>query len=266
MKKIKYNVKKRTNKSLDLFNSVPGKQHYSGSFYGLDSQLTGNGINITVVDTGTPKHPDITNIRDAIDASGKASGHNDKHGHSTMVAGIIGSNNSKQIVGVSPGATLSFAKVMNGIGDCTFESLITAMLWAIVKKTDIILISLGSRNNYSVLHDAVKKAYDCGIVVIAANENTKEVNYPANYPECLSVSLGKRKFRKKNTISITLPNDPIYTTYLNGIYTKISGSSVAAAVTAGLAALLVEKCKKEKRAIAPDHIYKQLSSLRQGPG
>lgn len=260
MKKPQYKVIQK--KSFNSLISVPNKLHYSGSLYGLDPKLTGKGINITIIDTGSPDHKDIVNAGNAVDVSEKPKDHKDRHGHATMVAGIIGCKNNKQIVGAAPDAKLSFAKVINQTGECAFSSLVAAILWSIVKKTDIILMSLGSKNDYSVLHDAVKKAHSHGILIIAANENKKEPSYPAYYPECLSVSLGKRKFRKKNTMSLSLPNDPIYTTYLNGKYATATGPSMAAAMTAALAALMMENCAKNKKIALPDEIYKQLSSLK----
>ena len=262
MKKTKYTVIQKTSKTFDSLNSIPGKFHYSGSFYGLNSTFTGKGVNISVIDTGEPDHADIAKIGDAVDVSEKAKDHKDRQGHATMVAGVIVSKNNKKIIGIAPNVKLSFAKVINKAGECSFNSLVAAILWSIVKKTDIILMSLGSKNDYSVLHDAVKKAYSQGIVIIAANENVKEPSYPANYPECLSVCLGKRKFRKKNTMSLSLPENPIYTTYLNNKYIHTTGSSMAAAVTAGLAALLIEKSAKSMRKSPPDEIYRQLSSLK----
>ena len=86
-------------------------------------------------------------------------------------------------------------KVVNANGDCSFNAIVAGVLWAIIKQVDIILISLGSQTDYLILHDAIKKAYEQNICIIAASGNKNTIEYPASYPEVLSVSrnMGENK-------------------------------------------------------------------------
>jgi len=260
---------KRTDKQ--IFSSVSKPKVYSGSDYGFAKNLTGEGIKISVIDSGTPSHVDISNIYKYTDVSDKPNRHKDHHGHATMVGGIIGANNPKTVVGVAPDSDLMFAKVVNGSGECSYNSLVAAMLWSIVQKSDVILISLGSQTDFSLFHDAIRKAHGHGICIVAAAGDTYgKVDYPAKYPEVLSVGRASRSKKSSSEIKnferpqLILPSLTSPTTYLNNRYTRSSGSSLLAAYVAGLAALAVQDYRNKGKDVSPAGIYKRLSALSRG--
>ena len=255
---------KRVNKQ--IYDNIPKPCAYLPENFGLNHTLTGKGIKIGIVDSGLPDHPDIGNIIESVDVSETTRDKADHHGHSTMVSGIISANNPKAITGIAPDAELLFAKVINQNGEGSFNSLIAGILWCVVKQVDIILLSLGSSTDYPVLHDAIKKAYDQNICVIAASGNGNQSDFPARYPEVLSVE--KRKNPSKNGkfatfgatgLEMVLPDRDLYTTYLHGRYTKASGTSLIAAMGAGLAALVLERDSTLRT--TPNHVYFSLSCL-----
>ena len=255
---------KRANKQ--ILDSISKPSIYLPADFGLNHSLTGKGVKIGMIDSGLPDHPDIKNISDSVDVSETSRDKTDHHGHATMVSGIIGANNPKSITGIAPNAELLFAKVINQNGDGSFNSLIAGILWCVVKQVDIILLSLGSSTDYPVLHDAIKKAYDQNICIIAAAGNGEQSDYPAKYPEVLSVS--KRRNIPKNgkfstfgttSLEMVLPDKEMYTTYLHGRYTKASGTSLIAAMAAGLASLILERDSSLRT--TPNHVYFSLSCL-----
>lgn len=223
---------------------------YNAEKYGIKDQ-TGKNVKISILDTGCPSHKDILINSEAVSFCENTSTVQDKIGHSTIVSGIIGANNKKSIVGVSPHATILFGKVFNDRGECNFNSIVAGVLWSIVKDVDIIVMAFGTKYDYGILKDAIKKAVERGICVFAASGNMEmnEVDYPANYENVFSSGYLFREKNKnrsiKEKVKFYLPNKPLMTTYLENKYIESGGSSIATSYFAGISALFIEKFKKE---------------------
>jgi subtilisin family serine protease len=245
-----------------IVDKIPSTIIYSPSVYGIDNQCTGKGVKIAILDSGYTNHKDIKFEGDKIGFCDDNLILNDKNGHSTMMAGIIKSNNKKSIIGLAPQSKLLFAKIVTHKGECNFNSLVAGVLWAIVKEVDIIVIAMGSQYDYRVLHDAIKKAREYGICIFAAAGDEDEIDFPARHKEVFSAGFLTRSKKKneqmKKNIDFCLPNKGLYTTYLDNKYVKVSGSSVSTAFFAGLGAVLVEQYKKENKKNIPKLVYSQL--------
>ena len=171
------------------------------------------------------------------------------------MSGIITANNKNTIVGFSYRSKLYFAKVIDDNGECNFNSVVAAILWAIVKDVDVIMMAFGTEYDYEILHDAIKKAYDNNICIVAAAGNeVNKVNFPAQYKEVFSVGATKNKEK----IDFILPNKNYFTTYLDNSYVKVSGSSISTSVITSLTSLLIEECKKE---VPPKRIFYELNKI-----
>lgn len=229
-------------------------------------EYTGKGVRISIIDSGCPQHKDINICGEQISFCDDNSNVDDKYGHSTMISGIIFANNKKSIIGIAPNSQVLFAKVANDAGECSFNSVVAAILWSIVKKVDIIVIALGTQYDYHVLHDAIKKARNNNICIFAASGNETEendINFPARYDEVFSTGfLTKGKEKNEKIIKKTdlyAPNKGMYTTYVNNKYVIAYGSSVSTAYFAGHAALLIEKYRKTiPRNEIPTLVYSKL--------
>jgi len=243
---------------------------YSPSAYGIDNMCTGNKVKIVILDSGCPRHKDIKIMGDKISFCEENLGTYDNNGHSTMLAGIINSRSKKSIIGLAPHAEMQYGRVINNDGVCGFNALVAGVLWSIVKGADIIVIALGTQYDYIVLKDAVKKARDRGICVFAAagdkNIDTDwNLDFPARYENVISAGfLTRSKVRNdilRKKVDFNIPNRGLYTTFLNNKYIKVTGSSVSTAFYAGLAAVLIEQYKKEKKLDIPTKVYSKLSSI-----
>ena len=241
-----FNVEKKIITKSNIFNKIK-PVNYSIKEGGIE---TGKDVKICVIDSGCPVHKDIKlNNTEKISFCDENSCANDKYGHSTMVSGIIKANNKNSIIGVAYNSRLLYAKVVNDVGECSFNSIVAAVLWAIVKKVDIIMIALGTQYDYNILHDSIKKARRNNICIISAAEiigDSEEITFPAKYNQVFSVGSLKRG-KNKDIIEKTnnyIPNKGLYTTYLNNKYIKITGTSIATAYYTGLTAKLIEKYKK----------------------
>lgn len=236
--------------------------------YYVSNGYTGKGVKIAIIDSGCPKHNDIPVEGEKISFCDDNLSVWDKCGHSTMVSGIIVSNNKNSIMGIAPDANLMYGKVINDTGQCSYNSMVAAVLWAVVKQVDIIVMALGSQYDYSVLHDAIIKAKKADICIFAAaGEDIKneygEVYFPARYPEVFSTGfLTRGKIKNiaiKERVDFYAPNKGLITTYLDNQYVKAYGSSVATAYFAGLSAVLIEKYRKTiPKYEIPSLIYSKL--------
>ncbi|MCI0673911.1 MAG: S8 family serine peptidase, partial [Myxococcaceae bacterium] len=128
-------------------------------------------------------------------------------GHGTHVAGVIaaqlgsggvvrdGTLPSGGMVGVAPGVTLLVARVLDVEGNGSTSDVIAAVEWCQAQGAHVASLSLGApeRNNAEEL--AFARAWEAGMVTVAAtgNEGTDDPNaqppilYPAGYDTVLAV-------------------------------------------------------------------------------
>lgn len=224
---------------------------------------TGVGITVAVIDTGIDKdHPDLAanivggknyvSIRGTVDASAW----DDDNGHGTHCAGIIAAlDNTIGVVGVAPNAHLYAVKVLNKRGTGYMSDVIAGIEWAASVDVDtssntdyVDVISMSLSGPYSSnLADAVAAAIDAGIVVVAAagNAGTAPVAYPALCTGVIGVGATDSSdelvyFSNYGTgLDIVAPGVSIYSTYKNGGYTTMSGTSMACPHVAGTVALVL---------------------------
>ncbi len=220
---------------------------------------TGKGVKIAIIDSGiNAKHPDLK-VAGGISKVENSRHDTDSNGHGTHVAGVIGAlNNSIGTVGVAPDAKLYSVKVLSANGVGTLEGVVAGIQWAIDQKVDIINMSLTTINDDKVLRDITKKAYDAGIVVVAASGNERrtgvfnDVLFPARFPSVIAVG----SVSKLNQLSyfsnygasqeLVAPGEDILSSFVDAKtttqedYAVSEGTSVAAPFAAGTFAQYME--------------------------
>lgn len=213
---------------------------------------TGKGVKIAIVDSGiNAKHPDLK-VAGGVSKIDQSSAYTDNNGHGTHVAGVIGAqNNNIGTVGVAPDASLYSVKVLSANGIGTLEGVVAGIQWAIDQKVDIINMSLTINNDKQSLRDITKKAYDAGIVIVAASGNEREkglykdVLFPARYPSVIAVGA----VSESNKLSyfsnfgasqeLVAPGENILSSFANSKtttqedYATSEGTSVASPFVAG---------------------------------
>lgn len=242
-------------------------------------ETKGKGITVAVLDTGCDrKHPDlheqIVGGRNFTDDDGSNPDlFLDYNGHGTHVAGTIAAReNNEGVVGVAPEASLLIVKVLNKNGSGQYDWIINGIHYAIEQKVDIISMSLGGPNDLPELHQAIKKAIANNILVVCAagnegdgDDSTDEFAYPGCYNEVISVGAINLERRSSdftnshNEIDLVAPGEKIISTYLNGKYATLSGTSMAAPHVSGALALIKDLVTNSfGRQLSEPELYAQL--------
>jgi subtilisin family serine protease len=222
--------------------------------------VTGKGVKIAILDTGIDtNHPDLHVSGGACMLSYCPNAYNDDNGHGTHVAGIIAAkNNHIGVLGVAPEASIYAVKVLDRFGEGTISTVLAGIEWAIQNHMDIINLSFAASEGSPVLKEAIDKAYQKGILVVAAagnNGNEKgtgdTVEYPAKYDSAIAVAaINNQNVRVAYSatgpaVEVAAPGENIYSTVpvacdLDGNpdgYTWMAGTSMAAPFVSGILAL-----------------------------
>ncbi|MDD1783166.1 S8 family peptidase [Enterovibrio sp. ZSDZ35] len=215
----------------------------------------GDGVKVAVLDTGVdPDHPDlISAIEDTVDFTGD--GIEDASGHGTHCAGIVGARlNGVGFVGVAPKSTLMIAKVLANNGRGSNAWVANGVYWAVESGADVISMSLGGPQSSQALFKAIQYALFHGVYVICAagNEgalNSNSIGYPGRYGGVITVASHDQNGNPSGfssqggEVDVMAPGSEIWSTYKEGGYASLSGTSMATPFVSGLAALIASKHK-----------------------
>ena len=213
---------------------------------------------IAIIDTGIDLlHPDIQNkiYSSGWDFVNNDNDATDDHGHGTHVAGIVAAdtNNSEGIAGVAWNCKLLPLKVFDKNGWGYDFWVIAAIIYAVDNGADVLNLSLGGEETSEGERDAVRYAYEHGVVIAAAAGNTGgPVLYPAAYDEyCLAVAATDYDDARTSwsnfgpQVDVAAPGDRVVSLVPTWYFGPDSfpygfggGTSASTAHVAGLAALL----------------------------
>ncbi len=234
-------------------------------------------IIVAVIDTGIdPNHPDLKNNlwRDlktrfyGWDFVANKPNPQDDHGHGTHVAGILGANlNLKAgVSGVAHKVSIMAVKYYSekNTGTQNLENSIKALNWAIDHGAKIINYSGGGPEFSGSEFQAIKRAREKNILIVAAAGNERHNSdlvenyyYPCSYRLDNIICVSATNIRNemlpssnwgKNHVDFAAPGEGILSTVPNGKYAYMSGTSQATAFVSGLASLMLAKDRTLKPA------------------
>jgi subtilisin family serine protease len=240
---------------------------------GIGGSVT--NVDLAVLDTGIDlDHPDL-NVYRATDCTksvlfayctGSSTNLDDQHGHGTHVAGIAAAlDNDFGAVGVSPGARLWSVKVLDNNGSGYLSWIIAGIdiVTQYASEIEVANVSLGAEFQSASLDQAISNSVDAGVVyAVAAGNSSKDASSfsPASHPDVITTSAmadfdgqaggaGTATCRADQDdtladfsnygplVEIAAPGVCIYSTWKDGGYHTISGTSMASPHVAGAAAL-----------------------------
>ncbi|UCG54457.1 MAG: S8 family peptidase [Dehalococcoidia bacterium] len=220
----------------------------------VHSQNKGQGVKVAILDTGIDlDHPDLWVAGNVSFVEGTVNG-DDDNGHGTMVAGIVAAlDNGIGVVGIAPEVELYAVKVLDSEGVGTSCAIRKGIEWAIDNDMQVMNMSFGCISKLpQEVRVALKKAYQAGIVLVAAagNEGTasdEEDNIwaPARYRQVIAVGAIDEldncysSSSSGDTLELVAPGVNIYSTLMGGGYADLTATSASSPHVVGVAALLI---------------------------
>jgi subtilisin family serine protease len=237
----------------------------------------GSGVLVAVIDSGLQTaHPDLSsnvwvNATERNGVAGRDDDGNgfvddvngwnailqsgvvqDDNGHGTHVSGTIAAlDNGVGVLGVAPQAKIMSVKVVGSDGSGSLSSFIAGLDYAVRNGAKVINMSLGGGQGSPIEDEALSAAARAGAVLVmaAGNDGLASPDAPALYASRFGLAVGavdstgaQASFSNRSGFTsmgyVTAPGVQIVSTYLNGQYARMSGTSMASPHVAGLAALL----------------------------
>lgn len=207
----------------------------------------GAGVRVAVVDSGVGPHPDLS-VVGGHDFTGGDGQWTDLAGHGTHVAGICCARGDNGIggSGIAPQADVLSARVLGSNGMGTIDGIAAGIIWSADQGARVINLSVGGPTGSRALQEALAYAAGRGALPVCAagNDSSTRPGYPAAYPDCLSVGASGKNdvlavFSNRHaSIDITAPGMSIFSTCKGGGYCLLDGTSMAAPIVSGAAALV----------------------------
>lgn len=238
----------------------PKVKNWPRVFLGLEAaqaSLSGRGVTVAVFDSGVNAHEQFAyGSVDLLDITG-GNNNNDDFGHGTAVTGIIAGSGAGEsgFIGVAPGVKVISFKIADKNG-LTNNINIAAAVEKVLEyngrhpqnKINIINISYGLAEDDAHLKDALKKAYDSGISIIASagNNGNSVIAYPAAYDFVIAVAAVNHRKDFVSTssrgpaVDFVGPGAALFVPDNMEGYGWVRGTSFSTAYITGVAALITE--------------------------
>ena len=247
----------------------------------VSEKYNGKRVRIAVLDTGKPRHRNLKHrIKRAENYTSDKSIY-DGNGHSTHVIGIIVAR-GKKLSGIAPGVEIIAQKVLSDSGKGPLLGIMRAVREAVEKyDADIISMSLGAKILDDGSHPLCRLLtyYSEKVTICVAQGNSGpqgQVGVPASAKGVIAVgSISKRKIPSwfssigptadgRTRPHLTAPGESIWSTWLEGLYKALSGTSMATPHVAGCAACLFQAKPNLTPRKAREILCKSTESIQGG--
>ncbi len=214
----------------------------------------GTGVVVAVVDTGVDAaHPDLTgNVLPGVDFVDEGgNGQRDEDGHGTGMAGLVAAHGraSAGALGIAPQAKILPIRIARASSSRFGDHGLEGLSWAVAHGANIICFA-NVISDTPQLRQVIERTRAADVVVVAAVGNRPtagKVEFPAAYRGVLAAA-GVDQNGNHAQVSVTgpevvlaAPAVDIVSTSQGGRYRKGTGTSDAAAILAGAAALVRAK-------------------------
>jgi hypothetical protein len=211
-----------------------------------DREVKGNGRD----DDGNGYVDDDRGV-DLVDGRGSGG---DEHGHGTHAAGIVAAigNNDRGVSGLCWKSQIIAVRFMDSEGRGYSSGAAEGIAYAVKHGAHVINASYGTDEPTDVERTAIRYAAEHDTLIVAAAGNDgenadKHPGYPAAYPDdnVISVAASDENDRLasfsnwgKKSVDLAAPGDRIASTWNDGSYRYLSGTSMATPLVAAAAAML----------------------------
>lgn len=259
-------------------------------------ELSGEGVGVAFIDTGISPHCDFclgkNRIKKFVDLVGEKTSPYDDNGHGSFVAGVCagsGAGSAGKFKGFAPRADIFALKALDKNGEAYSNKILSAMEWVFDhhKKENIrvVCMSFGSEPlgfNDPIMNGA-EELWKSGVIVVAAAGNSgpeyQSIKSPGVSRKLITVgglddnryddnSFSQSLFEIADFSSrgpsfrgfkpdVVAPAVDIISCAAAGGYCKLSGTSVATPMIAGVMCLM---CEREPR-LTPDEAKRKLLSV-----
>ncbi len=209
----------------------------------------GKGITIAILDSGVDvDHPDLVGrLKSGFNFWEMNTDTDDVFGHGTAVAGAAAAtaNNGSHVAGVGNRSKILPVRVTGTDGWASIYALGQGIAYAVDQGARVVNMSFQGLASFPTLEAAAAEAAEQGVVVIAAAGNCGCTETFGDAPHLISVGATTRydeiaSFSSQGVfVDIAAPGKQIRTTTMGGGAKNKSGTSYAAPVAAGLAAMML---------------------------
>jgi hypothetical protein len=240
----------------------------------LSSHSTTGNVTVAIIDTGVDaRHEDLSGIMkgNGMDWVENRSALKDSDGHGTFLAGIVGAATGyyRGISGVGRVSLLPEKIGTNGTEIFASRSA-AAIQHAADQGARIILMGYGGHSHSPAEDAAIAYATRKGCILVASagNEASNEGHYPSDHSEVISVGStaktdGLSYFSNYGIfVELVAPGEAVVSTWPDNTYQTATGTSPAAALVAGTAALILDA----NPALNRDQVREILSSTSRDLG
>ena len=259
-------------------------------------KLNGDGVGIAFIDTGACPHADFVlgenRIKTFKDFVGGRKNPYDDNGHGTFVCGVCSGNGvmSKfRYSGIACKSQMHILKALDANGEANASRILDAMQWVYEnhKKCNIKIVCMSFGSEPLGFNDPIvmgaEALWEDGVLVVAAAGNSgpefqtikspgisrkivtvggiddnryDNKSYNKNFFEIADFSSRGPAFRSAKP-DVVAPSVEITSCSAKGLYSQLSGTSVATPMVAGVCALILQKYPT----FSPDKVKRVLSQI-----
>lgn len=243
----------------------------------VPQNVFGEGQTICVIDTGIAPHCDFllceNRIVQFVDFINEKNECYDDNGHGTFVAGVCAGNgvmSGGRFSGIAPKAKIISLKALDKKGEANSEKILDAMQWVFDNRKRISVVCMSFGSDPLGINDPImlgaEKLWDSGVVVVAAAGNSgpefQTIKSPGVSRKIITVGgfndnriddefnsdfFGMAEFSSRGPSyryfkpDVIAPAVDIVSCGNGKDYVKLSGTSVATPMIAGVCALIKER-------------------------